>query len=144
VATDYGHLVGHRFRGGTYRLAGYEAWLWADAVGAPHEPVADPVMAYMIGLHGGGASIADIMALLEADLNSGVLFGEIAFEFAQPLRPETTYHVEGEVLAVERKQGRRAGVFDRVRFCHRLTNDVGEPVATVTHVWVFPRREETA
>lgn len=146
ASNPYGHLAGHRFPGGTHLLAGYEAWLWADAVGAePDRELAHPGLAYLVGLHGGGASIGDIMDLLDADRSSGVLFGELEVELAQPLRPDRAYAVTGEVLDVERKHGRRAGVFDRVRFVHVLSDaTTGEPVATVTHVWIFPRTEAGA
>jgi hypothetical protein len=94
----------------------------------------------MVGLHGGGASIAQIMQLLEADEDSGVLFGELGFEFEKPLVPGTTYEVSGRVVSVERKQGRKAGVFDRATFVHELTaaGDAA-PSARVNHVWIFPR-----
>jgi hypothetical protein len=140
----YGHLVGHRFPGGEHLLQSHEAWLWADAVRAtPDHELAHPGLAYMVGLHGGGASIADIMDLLDADRDSGVLFGELEVEFAQPLRPDRTYTVTGEILDVERKHGRRAGVFDRVRFVHVVSEAAtGAPVAKVTHVWIFPRAAE--
>jgi len=139
---DYSHLAGHEFPGGSYELPGYEVWLWADAVqAAPRDPHAHPEMAYMIGLHGGGASIADIMALLGADADSGVMFGELGFEFDGPILPDQTYDVRGRVLSVDRKEGRKAGVFDLATFVHELTA-VGDsrPIARVEHVWVFPRK----
>jgi hypothetical protein len=138
---DFSHLAGHAFPGGSYTLAPHEAWLWADAVGATPDPgFAHPEIAYMVGLHGGGASIGQIMELLEADEDSGVLFGELEFEFDRPLRPGTTYEVAGHVISVERKQGRKAGVFDRATFVHELTA-AGDPApsARITHVWIFPR-----
>jgi hypothetical protein len=143
MSETYEHLIGHRFPGGTYTLADYEAWLWADAVTAPTGGTSvDPSIAYMIGLHGGGLSIADIMALLGADADSGVLFGEVELTFARPLQSSTTYVVQGSILAVERKQGRRAGTFDRVTFEHTIADqDGGAPVASVRHVWIFPRQE---
>lgn len=140
---DYSHLAGHSLPGGSYTLPSYVSWLWTDAVtGKPDERFAHPEIAYMVGLHGGGASIGDIMALLGAAQDSGVLFGEIEFEFAKPLTPETSYHVAGWVASVERKHGRKAGVFDRAVFVHELTAE-GEqtPSARVTHTWIFPRRE---
>jgi hypothetical protein len=145
IDDDYAHLIGHRFPGGRYRLASYVSWLWADAVEAtPNRAFAHPGIAYMVGLHGGGASITEIMDLLDADADSGVMFGEIELEFAGPLRPEQEYDVEGEVLAVERKRGRRAGVFDRVTFAHRISEIAGPRVAQVTHTWIFPRSEPGA
>lgn len=138
---DYSHLAGHPFPGGTYELPAYESWLWSDAVAAAPDPDwAHPEIAYMIGLQGGGASIVDIMELLGADQDSGVMFGELEFELGRPLRPGTTYEVSGQVIAVERKQGRKAGVFDRATFVHELTEaGQDEPSARITHVWIFPR-----
>ncbi len=151
----YDHLEGHRFPGGDYHLPAHEAWLWADAVGGdPRAEVAHPALAYMIGLHGGGASVQDIFDLLEADADSGVLFGEIELDLAAPIVAGRDYRVEGEVLSVERKEGRRAGMFDRVTFQHRIhlvgegegahgvgdsRGGVGEQIAAVTHTWIFPR-----
>jgi hypothetical protein len=145
--TDFSHLAGERFHGDRFTLAGYEAWLWDDAVEVTPETAAvHPGCAYMIGLHGGGRSITDIMELLETAYDSGVMLGEIEFEFNGTLTPESSFDVEGEVLEVERKHGRRAGTFDRVRFAHRLrAADAGaesEPVAVVTHTWIVPRKEE--
>jgi hypothetical protein len=138
---DFSHLEGHRFPGGSYRLPAHEAWLWADATGgAPGDELAPPEIGYMVGLHGGGASIADIMRLFEADEDSGVLFGELTFEIESPLRPEVEYEVGGGIIAVERKRGRQAGVFDRATFVHELTaTGEAEPSMRVTHVWIFPR-----
>ncbi len=145
-AASFDHLVGHRFPGGTYPLSEWEGWLWADAAGAaPDRVFAHPGMAYMVGLHGGGASIAEIMELFGADRDSGVMFGEVDFRFDSPLRLGRTYEVEGEVLAVERKQGRRAGTFDRVEFAHRIADaEDHSSVAVVTHVWIFPREASGA
>lgn len=141
--TDFEHLAGRRLPGGTYRLPGYESWLWADAVGAePTSEVAHPGMAYMIGLHGGGASIQAIFDMFGADADSGVLFGAIEMEFFAPLVSDREYLVEGEILSVKRKQGKRTGPFDLVTFRHRIRGDGGDcdgSVATVTHTWIFPR-----
>lgn len=140
---DYSHLAGHRFPGGTYTLPGYESWLWSDAVMAtPNKSFAHPEIAYMVGLQGGGASIADIMELLDADADSGVMFGELDMEFMRPLRPGTAYLVSGQVISVERKEGRKAGAFDRATFVHELREEGASDISTrITHVWIFPRRE---
>lgn len=139
-------IAGTPFPGGEYHLPGYVAWLWADAVMAqPGEASAHPGIAYMIGLHGGGASIQDIMDLLQTSADAGVQFGEIEFSFNAPVRPEATYHVDGEVLSVERKQGRRTGPFDLATFQHRLRLDPAGPVVVaITHTWVIPRPDDEA
>ncbi len=144
-SSGFEHLVGHRFAGGTYDLPEYECWLWADAIGAMPDPLlAHPGIAYMVGLHGGGASIQDVFDLLEADQDSGVLFGEIDLRFHRPLLPGASYAVTGQIDAVERKRGRKAGVFDRVSFTHEIREQAGQPAVDVHHVWIFPRREAEA
>ena len=139
-------LINQRFPGGTYTLPRYEAWLWADAATARMiSDAAHPGIAYMIGLHGGGASIQQIMDMLGTSADAGVQFGEVRFEFGDLIRADTTYHVDGEVLDVVRKHGRRMGAFDLVTFVHRLrAQPDGDPVATVTHTWVVPRPEAPA
>jgi hypothetical protein len=141
---DLAGVVGYRFPGGAYHLPPYVAWLWDDAVGAaPNSDAAHPGIAYMIALLGGGASIQDIMDLLGTSASAGVQFGEVEFTFESVTRPGTTYHVEGEVLDVERKHGRRLGAFDVATFVHRLRVDPAGPVvASITHTWVIPRRAE--
>jgi hypothetical protein len=141
--SDYSHVVGHRFPGGTFRLDAYLAWLWADAVGAdPREPAAHPSLAYFVALQGLGASVQDIFDLMGATAESGPMFGEASFEFSRPLRPDTVYDVAGEVTDVVRKEGRRAGVFDRLTFAVEVReHDGGAPVVVNRNTWIFPRKE---
>ena len=135
--------MGHRFRGGDYDLAGYESWLWADAVTATPDPaVAHPGMAFMLSLLGARSTVADILELLGAATDSGVMFGECALELHAPIPAAGVVHAEGEVVAVERKRGRWAGLFDLATFEHRLTEADGAPLVTMTHSWVFPREED--
>jgi len=141
--TDYRHLIGHRFPGGTYTLPGYLAWLWADAACTTPQPdVAHPSLGYIVAMQGMGVTIQDIFDLMEAGADSGVMFGETALEFAGVLRPDTTYDVEAEIADVERKSGKRAGTFDKLTFVIRVTDrEAGEPVVTNTNTWIFPRKE---
>jgi hypothetical protein len=140
---DYGHLVGHRFPGGSFELAEYIAWLWADAVLAePAADVAHPGLGYFVAMGGLGVSIQDIFDLIEADADSGVVFGETEIVFGGTLRPGTTYEVEGEIVDVERKSGKRAGVFDKLVFAVRVHEPgASEPVVTNTNTWIVPRKE---
>jgi hypothetical protein len=140
---EYTHLVGHRLPGGRYRLPEYVAWLWADVVLAEPDPdAAHPALAYFVAMQGCGLSIHEIFELLEADADSGVMFGEQTLEFAGELRPGADYEVSGAITEVVRKEGKRAGVFDRVTFAMELRSDgEAEPVATSTSVWIFPRKE---
>lgn len=69
-----------------------------------------------------------------------MLLGETDFRFARPLSPGGTYDCDGEVVAVERKRGARAGVFDRLTFAVRMREaDGGPDVATLSFTMVFPR-----
>ena len=139
----YAHLVGHRFPGARVTLPPYAAWLWADAVGAaPDAALAHPSMAHLVGLRGTGMTIAEILALLDATADDGVLLGETDFAFAAPLVPGATYDCDGEIVSVRRKRGARAGVFDLLTFTVRIREPGGDPpVATCSFTMVFPRRE---
>jgi hypothetical protein len=141
--SDYSHLIGHRFPGGTYTLPGYLTWLWADAALAPPDAeVAHPSLGYFVAMQGLGVSIGDIFDLFDATADSGVMFGETELEFAGILTPGATYAIEAEITGVERKSGRRAGVFDKLTFVSRVSDqDSGEPVVTNTNTWIFPRKE---
>lgn len=138
-----GDVAGRAFPGGTYDLPAHEGWLWTDAVqGTPTlEGPLTPGIAYMVGLHGGGAGIQDIMDLLEVASDAGVMMAGVDMEVFRPLLPGERYAVTGEVLSSVRKQGRKAGSFDLVDFVHRLTDAGGERVADVRHTWVIPRED---
>jgi hypothetical protein len=141
---DYGHLVGRRFPGGRYELPEYLSWLWADAVQAePDADMAHPALAYFVAMQGAGISIAEIFELFGARADSGVMFGEQTLEYTGMLRPGASYDVQGEITDVVRKEGKRAGVFDRVTFALELSEEGsgGEPVARSTSTWIFPRKD---
>lgn len=141
--SDYGHLAGHKFPGGTYTLPSWLSWLWADA--AKLEPdwnVAHPGLAYQVALRGAGVSIQDIFDLMDATADSGVVFGEYQVNFHGELRPGATYECEANILKVERKRGRRAGVFDNLTFQVRVREaGADDPVLVCTNSWIFPRAE---
>ncbi len=139
---DYGHLVGHRFPGGSYTLPEYVSWLWADcALAKPDPAAAHPSIGYFVAMQGLGASIQDIFDLLGASADSGVMFGETDLEFNGALVPGTTYDCSGEIVEVERKSGKRAGVFDKMTFRIDVRErGAQEPVVSCRNTWIFPRR----
>jgi acyl dehydratase len=141
--TEYGHLIGHRFPGGTFTLPEYLSWLWADAALAQPDPeTAHPSLGYFVAMQGMGVTIQEIFDLLDTSGDAGVMFGETQLEFARTLTPGTTYAVDAEITGVERKSGRRAGAFDKLTFVSRVRDrDSGEPVVTNTNTWIIPRRE---
>jgi hypothetical protein len=142
--SDYTHLAGHRFPGGTYTLPEHVSWLWADAIGAAPDPaVAHPSLAYFVAIRSSGVAITDVFELMDADADSGVLMGEVDMEFDGTLRPGATYEGGGEIAAVERKHGARAGSFDRVQLRFSVREQgAAEPVLRCHAAWIFPRAED--
>lgn len=143
IKDDYSHLVGHRFPGGTATLAKHLNWLWEDAILAEHDgALAHPSLGYYLAMAGLGASIGEVMALLDGSADSGVVFGETELEFKGSLRPGASYECQGEITSVERKSGKRAGVFDKLTFRIRVCEE-GSPAPSVvcTNTWIFPRKD---
>jgi hypothetical protein len=141
---DYSHVIGHRFPGGRTTVPSWMNRLWGDAVLAEEDPSPDvhPVLVYFAAVQGSGVSFQDIFDLMDASAESGVMLGEQRFEFAGPLSVDTEYAVEGGMIDVVRKEGRRAGVFDIATFELRVFEPGGaEPLAVSTTSFVFPRRE---
>ena len=143
LASDYSHLVGHRFPGGTYAIAEYVNWLWEDCILAEHDnALAHPSLGYFVAMAGLGVSIGEVMALLDGSPDSGVMFGENELEFHGSLRAGATYECEGEITGVERKTGKRAGVFDKLTFRIQVRErGASVPSVVCTNTWIFPRRE---
>jgi hypothetical protein len=144
AASDYSHLVGHRFPGGTYTLPDYVNWLWEDAILSAHDgDPTHPSLGYHIAIAGLGVSIGEVMALLDGSPDSGVMFGENELEFRGSLHTGATYECEGEITGVERKQGKRAGVFDKLTFRIEVRERGSlTPTVVCTNTWIFPRKED--
>lgn len=143
--TDYSHVVGHRFPGGTTAVPAWMNHLWGDAVLAPQDPApyVHPVLVYYAAVQGSGITFQDIFDVMGASEDSGIMVGEQRFEFAAPLEIDKTYDVEGSIIDVVRKTGRRAGTFDIATFELRVTEPGSQtPLAVSTTSFVFPRKEE--
>jgi hypothetical protein len=139
----YAHVAGHRFPGGRTSVPGWMNRLWCDAVAAATDtaPTVHPVLVYYAAVEGSGVTFADIFALLDGTLESGIMVGEQRLDLRAPVEVGREYAVEGGIVDVERKEGRRAGVFDIATFELRLLADgADEPVAVSTTSFVFPRR----
>jgi hypothetical protein len=140
-------VIGHRFPGGTTVVPAWMNRLWGEAVAADGDsaPHVHPVLVYYAAVQGSGITFQDIFDLMGAHEDSGIMVGEQRFEFARPLEVGKEYAVEGGIVDVVRKEGQRAGVFDIATFELRvLERSGGEPVATSTTSFVFPRRESGA
>jgi hypothetical protein len=129
---------------GSYTLPPYVCWLWSDAAALPPLDQAHPALTYLIATYGLGVGVKDILALMDASAeDGGVTFGEFGVQYHRPLRSGASYECDGEVLGVERKRGRRAGVFDKLTF--RVTireQGSDETVAVCRNAWIFPRADE--
>lgn len=135
-----GRLVGHRFPGGTVTVEPYEAWLGHDAMRSPSlgTHTLDPLWILVVGLRGMGTDIAGVIELAGAGPDDGVLFGELGLRQDAPLRPGVQYDVQGGIVDVVRREGRRAGVFDTLAFELELY-EAGTTVAAVSSSFLFPR-----
>jgi hypothetical protein len=144
---DYSHLIGHRFPGGKTTVPAWMNHLWGDAVAAKADPgrYVHPVLVYYAAVQGSGIVFQDIFDLMEASADSGIMVGEQRLEFRAPLEIEKEYEVDGGIVDVQRKEGRRAGVFDIATFALYVREPGNEePVAISTTSFVFPRREAQA
>lgn len=123
------------------------AWmnhLWGDAVASTDDPAPNvhPVLVYYAAVQGSGVDFQAIFDLMDAPADSGVMFGEQRFEFHAPVQVQHEYRVDGGIIDVARKHGRRAGTFDILTFELRLREpDAEQPLAVSTTSFVFPRRE---
>ena len=137
------HLIGHRLPGADVTLPPHVAWLWADAVGAePASEVAHPSVAYLVAMQGSGMRVSELLELMGASPEDGPLLGETEIRLDAVLRPGETYSCAGGIVAVERKRGSRAGVFDLVRFEVEVAGSDGQAVAVCSYTWILPKRGE--
>jgi acyl dehydratase len=136
-------LVGHRFPGGTYRIAHWENWLLTDCT--EREPMPDalvhPIALFHVPILGAGTTIGELFRLGGASGDSGSV-GLLGYdwEYLRPLREEVDYAVEGGIVGAERRVSGDE-VNDDVAFCIQLHSG-GEVAARVTNRWRFRRAGE--
>jgi acyl dehydratase len=145
-------LVGHRFPGGTYRVAHWENWLLTDCTGREQLPdgLVHPIVLFHAPILGAGTSIAELFRLGGAS-GAGGSVGLLGYdwEYLSPLREDVDYTVEGGIVAAERRTAPTGAVADHVAFRIELSDptDPTDPtnaagmVARVTNRWQFRRTE---
>ena len=69
------------------------------------------------------------------------MLASLQLAYSAPLRVEEMYAVSGAFTGLERKTGRRAGVFDLLSFELRLQAADGALAVVCTQAWVLPRRD---
>ncbi len=134
-------LVGHRFPGGTYRVAHWENWLLTDCTGREQLPegLVHPIVLFHAPILGAGTTIAELFRLGGVDAVSGSV-GLLGYdwEYLQPLREDVDYRVDGGVVSAERHTSSAGAAADHVAFSIELSTD-GALVARVTNRWQFRR-----
>jgi acyl dehydratase len=136
-------LAGRELPAGTARLEPYQNWLLHDAFYSEPRPEPHPVAAFILANRGIGISLADLFTLFGSDINDGPLLAESQIELHRPLAEDADYEVRGEITAVEHRQSRRIGPFDRITCLFDLLQD-GTRAATVTNVFAIPREPKGA
>lgn len=135
-------LVGTRFPGGEYAVERWENVLLHDVVEFPpgRGGIVHPIGLFHVPLAACGWDYRKIFEICHAESDEAVRAGEYTWELFAPLRERVTYDVTGAFTAVERKRGRRGGVFDKVTFELELVDRAEETLAArVTNSWLFLR-----
>lgn len=142
MAVDLDTLPGTRLPVGRFTITDEENDRLVRALGGSSllEGEAHSVWAYIAAQRGIGISVQDLLALAGFDIADGPMLASCQLTFATPLRVDREYRVEGEIVALERKRGRRAGAFDLLTVEERLLEG-RQLVSTVRNVFVLPRKE---
>jgi hypothetical protein len=135
-------MVGTTLASGTFVLSAERNRRFADSVGA--DPGADPTINALwlltSGLHELDPNLADLFIQAGCDIDTdGPMLGGSEMTIHRRLELDTEYRADGEVVGLERKTGRRTGVFDLLRVRASLHDDAGE-LATAVTTYVLPRR----
>ena len=135
-------LVGYRFPSGTYKIEHWENYLLTEATAGEHfsSAYAHPSFLFHAPLAAVGLSYQEIFDLCDAESADAVRAGEYDWEIFRTLEEGIQYQAQGQILSVERKTGKRAGVFDAVAFAIELSDTTGV-AARVTNPWLFLRPE---
>jgi hypothetical protein len=106
---------------------------------AADESVLHPLYAYIAPQRGIGVGIDGLCALAGFDVADGPMLGSVDLECLTDLRADMDYRVEGEVISLVRKTGRKLGAFDLLTFRERLIDGDGTVAAVSTTSFVLPR-----
>lgn len=138
------HLPGTELPEGRFMISAAENRALVEALGSDgvQDGLAHPVFGYIAAQRGIGIDVAGLLALADFDIADGPMLASSRLDYARPLRTERAYRVTGRIVAIQRKQGRTAGVFDLLTFEESVL-DGPDLVCTVTNVFVLPRRGAT-
>jgi hypothetical protein len=140
TADEVTALVGHRFPGGTYRVAHWENWLLTDCTG--RDPLPDglvhPIALFHAPILGSNTSISELFALFRVSGAGSVGLLGYDWEYFEPLREDVEYRCEGGVVSAERHVGDSGRIWDTAAFSIELF-DGERLVARITNRWRFNR-----
>lgn len=109
------------------------------------EPAADgsahPIWFFVASQVGMGKTVASLCEACDFNVDDGPMMTGSRVTFAAPLRIDTPYRVEGEIMGLVRKRSRTLGVMDLMEYELRLIDPDGEMVLATTNSWALPRRE---
>ena len=133
-------LVGYRFPSGSYKIEHWENYLLTEATAGEHylSAYTHPSFLFHAPLAAVGLTYQEIFDLCSAESADAVRAGEYDWEILRPLEEGIEYQAQGQILSVERKVGRQAGVFDVVIFAIELSDMAGIS-ARATNTWLFLR-----
>ena len=120
-------LVGHRFPGGTYRIAHWENFLLSDATGAapPPDGLAHPVNLFHVAINGVGTSIQSLFDLAQSPPGAPVSIAYYDWRIHRPLREDAEYRLAGGITSFARTQGDDGPVRDAFDYAITLTSGDG-------------------
>jgi hypothetical protein len=103
---------------------------------------AHPLYIFYLALLGMGVSIDDLYALADTTVAEGPMLGETELIQRRALRIGVRYHVTGKITGIERRTGRKIGVFDTMQARLELSDDptVDDPAAVCSNSFIIPRR----
>lgn len=134
-------LAGHRFPGGSYRIAHWENFLLTQCTGAELAPggLAHPIALFHLPIQGSGTSIAEMFALGQAESDLSIMIESYDWTFFQPLREETDYRVSGRIESAERHTNSEGQPYDRLQFVFDITAPDGAQAARSIITWHYTR-----
>ena len=133
---------GRRFPGGSYTVARWENVLLHDVVEADPAPggLVHPIGLFHIPLAACGGPTRRSSASARPSPPRRCAPASTTGRSSSRCARGTPTTCDGEFTDVERKTGRRGGVFDKVTFRLDLTDrDTGAVAAVVTNSWLFLR-----
>jgi hypothetical protein len=133
-------IEGLEFPGGFFTVSRESNDRLAEASGSTVFAVPHLGFAIVGTLARNGFGVEQLCRLCGASVLDGPLLVECQMTFRRPLRFDVEYRVCAKVVSLERKNSRRLGAMDLLRFIATLSEPGGEAATEVLYSWVLPRR----